>query len=139
MRLTGSLCTMVTQGTSGSGTAKVSSADSVRSISRGAGDVTLPMLPPQGGGRTNRPARTAVDTPPQGNRQTDEMGVASSYEHSGSRAVDGCRTRRVRALGRRRTATGRPLDGALHGPVRADHAAGRPERRHRRTAQRVRG
>src|SRR4051794_26509786 len=45
MRLTGSLWTIVTQGTSGSGTAKTSSADSVRSISRGAGDVTLPMLP----------------------------------------------------------------------------------------------
>src|SRR3954453_24017476 len=49
MRLTGSLWTIVTQGTSGSGTAKTSSADSVRSISRGAGDVRLPMLacPPQ--------------------------------------------------------------------------------------------
>src|SRR4051794_3873808 len=45
MRLTGSLCTIVTQGTSGSGTAKTSSADSVRSISTGAGDVTRPMLP----------------------------------------------------------------------------------------------
>src|SRR5688572_3358502 len=118
MRLTGSLWTIVTHGTSGSGTAKTSSADSVRSISRGAGDVTEPMLPPQGGVGTNRPAG-AARRPAYGSHfvRVTKWGYHPCHEHSGPWA-----------------AGGRSLDGTLHGPVRADDAARRAEGRYGRAA-----
>src|SRR4029079_9612427 len=91
--------------TSGSGTAKTFSADSVRSISRGAGDVTRPMLP----------RRTEIVN-------HTKRGETTRHEHSGPWAAGAS-----------------PVDGALHGPVRADDAAGRVEGGHRRTPQRARG
>src|ERR1044072_1164912 len=66
MRLTGSLWTTVTQGTSGSGTSIGASLASGRSISTGL-TLTPPMLPPGGGGRLNRHPYLVTLTSMRGN------------------------------------------------------------------------
>src|SRR6478735_973265 len=94
MRLTGSLWTIVTQGTSGSGTAKTSSADSVFSISRGAGAVTPPMLPPRGVTRINGPpgggSGTGEPPPTREIVKLTKWGYDPCHEHSGPWAAGGC-------------------------------------------------
>src|SRR5690606_19443333 len=79
MRFTGSLCTTVTHGTSGTGTCSEVGSDSVRSISRGMA-LTWSMLPPHA-----PEAQCTRSPPPLKYRQSDEIrGTLDGMTHQAS-------------------------------------------------------